>query len=178
MAVLHASKRCLSKAFIAFRVAPVSVFRSPAGAAAPGAAGTSIAMPRSTTETEPRRRMPASYSRSAGPLATMRRLLVGDGRAAGTGEVHDLVALESRLARPGTEVGAREVEGLAELDQHVKRHQQPEGILAARVVDQVLDGDERAAGGQRVVRGPDQLPLVREVPVVKDHTHRDDVRLG
>ena len=72
--------------------------------------------------------------------------------------------------RPGV------VERVAELDQHVQRHQEAEGVLAAGVVDEVLDRDERAARGQRLVRRADEVLLLLEVPVVQDHAHRDDVR--
>ena len=35
-----------------------------------------------------------------------------------------------------------------------------------------------AAGRQRIVGGADELHLLLEVPIVEDHAHRDDVRLG
>ena len=68
--------------------------------------------------------------------------------------VDDLRPAEAGLAAPAREVGAGEVERVAELDQHVQRHHQPEGVLAPRVVDQVLDDDERAARRQGVVGRP------------------------
>jgi hypothetical protein len=46
------------------------------------------------------------------------------------------------------EVGAGVVECVAELDQHVQRHQQPEGILATRAVDQVLGDDVSPPSGR------------------------------
>src|SRR6476661_4854270 len=62
-------------------------------------------------------------------------LLVGDARAGRTGEREHLRLPEPRLLAPAGEVGPCEVERLAELDQHVERHQQPEGVLTAGVVD-------------------------------------------
>jgi len=44
----------------------------------------------------------------------------------------------------------------SELDQHVQRHQNAEGVLASRVVDEGLDDDKRAARRQRLVRLADE----------------------
>ena len=57
----------------------------------------------------------------------------------------DLEPLESRFPAPGLKVRARIIEGVAELDQHVERHQQPEKVLAPRVVDERLDRYKSAA---------------------------------
>ena len=46
-----------------------------------------------------------------------------------------LEALEANRGAPAAEVGARVVEGIAEFNQHVQRHQQAEDVLAAGVVD-------------------------------------------
>jgi hypothetical protein len=59
--------------------------------------------------------------------------------------------LESDLCAPLDEVGAREVERISELDRHVQRHEQPEGVPPALVIDDVLDDDESAARGQGFV---------------------------
>src|SRR5438132_1327833 len=97
--------------------------------------------PRSTeTSTYPSTtRRPARCSRPGRPL------LVRDAGARRTGEGHELSLLEPDLLTPLGEVAAGEVECVSELDQHIQRHHQPENVLAAGVVDQVLDDDECAA---------------------------------
>ena len=87
----------------------------------------------------------------------------------------DLEAREARRAAPLAEVRARVVKGIAEFDEHVQRHEQAEDILPPRVVDQRLDRDQRAADGQRIVSGADELFLFLQIPVVEDHPHRDQV---
>jgi hypothetical protein len=47
-------------------------------------------------------------------------LLVGDGGAGRAGQGHDARLLEPGVFAPSGEVGAREVERVAELDQHTK----------------------------------------------------------
>jgi hypothetical protein len=90
--------------------------------------------------------------------------------------VHDFGLPEAGFAAPTIEIGAREIERLAELDEHVQRHHETKGVLAARIVDDVLNGNECAARGERAVGRLHQVHLLLEVPVVKDHPHRDDVR--
>src|SRR5436309_8356872 len=105
-------------------------------------------------------------------------LLVRDRRAR-RGRQRDHAHLaEPDLRAPGREVSAGEVEGVAELDQHVERHHESEGVLPAGVVDEVLDRHEGSPGGKRVVGGSDQVELLLEVPVVQDHAHRDHIRPG
>ncbi len=53
---------------------------------------------------------------------------------------------EARLAHPTHAVRGGVVEAAVGLDQHVQAHQQPEGVLPARVVDQRLGDDQRAPG--------------------------------
>src|ERR671911_701153 len=50
-------------------------------------------------------------------------LLVGDGGAGRAGERHDIYLFEPGLFAPFSEVAACEIEGVAELDQHVERHE-------------------------------------------------------
>jgi hypothetical protein len=50
-------------------------------------------------------------------------LLVGDGGAGRAGERHDIYLFEPGLFAPSSEVAACEIEGVAELDQHVERHE-------------------------------------------------------
>src|SRR3954451_13444138 len=53
-------------------------------------------------------------------------LLVRDAGAGWTGERNDVYLPEACLLAPGGKVGAREIERVAELDQHVERHQETE----------------------------------------------------
>src|SRR5215208_5975771 len=82
------------------------------------------------------------------------------------------------LLAPCGKVGAREVKRVAELDQHVERHEEAERVFAAGVVDDVLDDDVGPALRQRVVGRLDELLLPLEVPAVEDQSHRYDVGLG
>jgi hypothetical protein len=102
----------------------------------------------------------------AGRLA-MTSLLVRDAGAGWTGERQDVYLPEACLFAPCGEVGAREVKRVAELDQHVERHEEAERVFAAGVVDDVLDDDVGPALRQRVVGRLDQLLLPLEVPVVR-----------
>ena len=90
----------------------------------------------------------------------------------------DLEAFEADFAAPFAEIRAGVIEGVAELDEHVQRHQQALDVLAPGVVDERFDGHERAAGRQRVVGGADEVHLLLQIPVVQNHAHRDDVGLG
>ena len=47
---------------------------------------------------------------------------------------------------PASEVRARIVERIPEFDEHVQRHEQTEDVLAAGIVNEGFDGDERASG--------------------------------
>ena len=86
--------------------------------------------------------------------------------------------LESCLAAPLPKIRAAEIEGLTELDEHVQGHEQAENILAPLIVDKIFDGHESAAGWQRTVSGADEAHFLFEIPVVEDHSHRDDVGFG
>src|SRR3954470_23335416 len=86
-------------------------------------------------------------------------LLVGDGGAGRAGERHDVYLFEPGLFAPSGEVAACEIKGVAELDQHVERHEQPERVLAASVVDDVLDDDVSPALWEGVIGGLDQVLL-------------------
>src|SRR5215472_1526109 len=103
---------------------------------------------------------------------------VGHCRARWPGQMNHLEALEADLGAPEAEVGARIIEGVAEFDEHVERHQQTKNVLAAGIVNKRLEGDESAARRQRVISSANQLHLFFQVPVVKDHAHGDDVGLG
>ena len=52
-------------------------------------------------------------------------------------------------------VGSAIVKRIAEFYEHVQGHEQTEDVLAARIVDEGLDGDERAAGREGVVSRAD-----------------------
>src|SRR5215208_5442725 len=92
--------------------------------------------------------------------------------------MNNLATGEPCLLAPLAELGAGKVKRIAKFDQHVQRHDETEGVLPALIVDYVLDGDQRAADWQRAVSLGDQHLLVLEIPVVKNHSHRDDVRFG
>jgi len=51
-------------------------------------------------------------------------------------------------------------------------------IFTPLVIDQGFDGDERAAGRERIVGRADKLHLFLQVPIVQNHPHRDHVSLG
>src|SRR5688500_9032113 len=78
------------------------------------------------------RKRPLSASEENG------QLLVGDAGTGGAGERHDLNVAEAGFFAPAGEVGAGVVERVAELDQHDQGHDQPERVVAARVVNDVL----------------------------------------
>lgn len=54
-------------------------------------------------------------------------LLIRDRGAAGADQVEDFVAFESGFLAPAPEVGAAKVEGVAELNRHVERHEEAKG---------------------------------------------------
>src|SRR6185295_9983038 len=99
-------------------------------------------------------------------------------RAGWTGEVDDFKALEADFAAPFTEVRAGIIERIAKFDEHIQGHEQPLHILAPRVVDERFDGHQRAAGWQGIVGCANEMHLLLQIPVVENHTHRDDVGLG
>jgi len=78
---------------------------------------------------------------------------------------------------PSAVVGATEIAGVSELDEHVERHHQTEDVLATVVVDDVLDRDQRASGWQGLVGPANELELPVQVLVMQDHAHRDDFGL-
>src|SRR5262249_11338679 len=57
-------------------------------------------------------------------------------------------------------------------------HHQAECILASRIIDERLNNCEGTSWGQGIICLPNEHLLLLEVPVVQDHPHRDDVRLG
>src|SRR5215203_4998982 len=80
-----------------------------------------------------------------------RCLLVCDCGAGRTCQGADVDLAEAHLATPAGVIAACVIEGVAELDQHVERHHQPERVLAASIVDQELDCDQRASVVERLV---------------------------
>src|SRR5689334_11288251 len=110
--------------------------------------------PRGATVSLPYARGASAWTRTTGLPLRLRptsALLVGDAGAGGAGERHDLNLAKAGVATPPGKLCARVIEGVAELDQHIQRHHQPERILAPGIVDQVLDHDERPPFRQRVV---------------------------
>jgi hypothetical protein len=53
----------------------------------------------------------------------------------------------------------------------------PAKFFPALIVNQVLVDDKRSAIGQRLIRLPQQRPLLVETPVVQDHPHDQHIRL-
>jgi hypothetical protein len=49
-----------------------------------------------------------------------------------------LAATKTHLPTPSVEVSTREVKRIAELDQHIDRHHEAEGVFTSLVIDQVL----------------------------------------
>jgi hypothetical protein len=92
--------------------------------------------------------------------------------------VNGLEAFEADFPAPLAKIRSRIVEGIAEFDKHVQRHEQPKQILAAGIVNQGLDGDQGASRWQGVVGGADQLQLLLQIPIVKNHAHCDEIGFG
>src|SRR5713101_9133015 len=104
--------------------------------------------------------MAASLRCSVFPLATRalnQKLFVSDGRAGCAGEVEDFKAFETGFPTPLAKIRARIIESVAKFDEHVQRHEQAEHVLAPRVVNQRLNGDQRATGRQRFVGAADEV---------------------
>src|SRR6266511_1544585 len=112
------------------------------------------------------------------PRRLARSLLISNRRAARAGQMEDFEAFEADRTAPFAEVRAAEVEGFAEFDEHVQRHEQAENVFAPRVVNDVLNRHECATGRERVVSGTDEVQLFLKIPVVENHAHRDEVRRG
>ena len=68
----------------------------------------------------------------------MKRLFVGDGDARWTSKRNHFALGKAALRRPICELRTGEVEGIAELDEHVEGHKQAERILPSFVVDEVF----------------------------------------
>ena len=81
------------------------------------------------------------------------------------------------FAHPADAVRTRVVEPAPRLDQHVQAHQQPWHMHSPVVVDQDLIDDQQAALLQRRVRLADQHALRRQVPVVQDQSHDQNIGL-
>src|ERR1700688_4807991 len=105
-------------------------------------------------------------------FAVGRRLLVRNCRTRRAFEMDHLKALKAYFAAPPAEIRPGIVEGIAEFDEHVQRHEQSEKIFAAGVVNQGLNSDQGAARRQGVVSCADQVHLLFQVPVVENHSHR------
>ena len=86
----------------------------------------------------------------------MKPLFVSDGGARWTFKRNYFALGKAALRRPIRELRAREVECIAELDEHVEGHEQTERILPPVVVDDVFNGDERATRRKRVEHLTDQ----------------------
>src|SRR6266436_7794109 len=94
-----------------------------------------------------------------GTRALNHKLFVSDRRAGRAGEVDDFKAFKSGFPTPLAKIRARIIKSLAKFDQHVQRHEQTEHVLAPGVVNERLDGDQRATGRQGVVGAADEVHL-------------------
>src|SRR5438045_1490747 len=92
--------------------------------------------------------------------------------------MNNVKASEANFPTPLPEIRPRIVERIAEFDEHVQRHEQTEDVLSAGIVNQGFDGNQRAARRQGIVGRADKVHLLFQVPVVKDHAHRYELRLG
>ena len=86
-------------------------------------------------------------------------LLICDSGAGWSRQVDNFKAPEAYFATPLFKISGRIIECFAEFDEHVERHEQAEDIVAARVIDQRFDDNERAARLQRIVGSADELHL-------------------
>src|SRR5262249_3571847 len=50
-------------------------------------------------------------------------------------------------------------------------------VLPALVIDERFHGDKRTAGRKRIVGGPDKLRFSLQIPIMQNHSHRDDIGL-
>ena len=105
-------------------------------------------------------------------------LLVSHRCACRSSQRDDLTATKTCLFAPVGELGASEIKCFAKFNEHVQRHHKTEGVLPTFVVDDVLDGDQRAADWQCTERLGYEHLLVFEIPVMKDHSHCDDICFG
>src|SRR5215468_10313182 len=87
-------------------------------------------------------------------------LLIGHPRTRWAHQWDHLELPEANFAAPPDEIGTGEVERVAELDQHVEGLHQAKRVLPSRIIDEVLDDDERATGGKGVVGRANQAHLL------------------
>ena len=74
--------------------------------------------------------------------------LVSDACARRSGQMQYFSSLEPDLSAPPVKIGAAEIEGFTELDEHVERHQEAKDVFPSRVIDEILDHHERPPGGR------------------------------
>src|SRR5437660_1191720 len=92
-----------------------------------------------------------------------------------THERLDTRSREPGLAHPSLAVGPGKVETAFCLDQHVQAHQQTESVFAALVIDDRLIYNECAALGKRGMRLFEQHALLRQIPVMQNVAHDEDI---
>src|SRR5438093_8063107 len=92
--------------------------------------------------------------------------------------MNDVKAFETHFSAPLAEIRARIIECIAELDEHVQRHEKSKNILTSCVVNQSFDCNECTAWRQSLVSQTDEVHFLLEIPIVKNHAHRDQVSLG
>src|SRR5436305_13498407 len=90
----------------------------------------------------------------------------------------DLKPSEPYLLAPLSEISTGVVERIAEFNQHVERHEQPEHVFPTPVVYQSLYCDEGAPRRQCIIGGSDQVHLLLKIPIMQNHAHSDHVGFG
>src|SRR5262245_9904751 len=93
-------------------------------------------------------------------------------------ERYYLETFKSNLGAPATEVGSRIVKRITKFDEHVQRHEQSKYIFSTSIINEGFNRNQCATRWKSVVRLPNQMHLLLEVPIVKDHSHRNDVSFG
>lgn len=58
------------------------------------------------------------------------------------------------------------------------RYEQTEHVLTAGVVNESLNGNQGTAWRKRSIGRANEMHFLFEIPVMEDHTHRDDVCFG
>jgi len=73
---------------------------------------------------------------------SLHELFVSDGGARGARKMNDIKAVKSDFSAPRAEIRCGVVERVAELNEHVQRHEQSEDVLATGIVYEGFDCDK------------------------------------
>ena len=91
--------------------------------------------------------------------------------------MHDLITLETSFPAPLPKISSCEIKYVAELDLHVERYQESEGIPVPLVVNEILYCYKHAIFRQRFVGQAHQMRLLLETPIMQNHPHCNHIRL-